>query len=202
MSYTALPAPSKYACVRNVSTPVFHEGEIIFFTASRGHHADIGGIAPGSMPPGSTSLEDEGAMIVAYKLVRDGQFQEEGITEILRYPGRLKGNSGTRNLSDNLSDLRAQVRTRVRRGTFVARTAARNRIHTPTFFFKFPSYIHRYLTAFYHPSTDRTGFFHQVAANNSGIRLLQQLVREYGLFTVEAYMKFIQVSRVDRWSGR
>jgi len=122
-----------------VITPVFHEGEIIFFTASRGHHADIGGIAPGSMPPGSTSLEDEGAMIVAYKLVRDGQFQEEGITEILRYPGRLKGNSGTRNLSDNLSDLRAQV-----------------------------------------------------AANNSGIRLLQQLVREYGLFTVEAYMKFIQ----------
>ncbi|GAX27622.1 5-oxoprolinase [Fistulifera solaris] len=92
-----------------VITPVFHEGEIIFFVASRGHHGDIGGISPGSMPPHSTRLEDEGAMIVAFKLVRDGKFQEEGITEILQAPGKLPGNSGTRNLRDNLSDLRAQV---------------------------------------------------------------------------------------------
>jgi 5-oxoprolinase (ATP-hydrolysing) len=92
-----------------VITPVFYEGEIIFFVASRGHHGDIGGISPGSMPPHSTRLEDEGAMIVAFKLVRDGKFQEEGITEILQAPGKLPGNSGTRNLRDNLSDLRAQV---------------------------------------------------------------------------------------------
>jgi 5-oxoprolinase (ATP-hydrolysing) len=122
-----------------VITPVFHKGEIIFFVASRGHHADIGGIAPGSMPPHSKSLEDEGAMIIAFKLVKDGKFQEEGITEILMSPGKIKGNSGTRNLRDNLSDLRAQV-----------------------------------------------------AANNSGIRLLQELVHERGLRVVEAYMKFIQ----------
>jgi 5-oxoprolinase (ATP-hydrolysing) len=122
-----------------VITPVFYKGEIIFFVASRGHHADIGGIAPGSMPPHSKSLEDEGAMIIAFKLVKDGQFQEEGITEILNSPGKLPGNFGTRNLRDNLSDLRAQV-----------------------------------------------------AANNSGIRLLQELVHEHGLHVVEAYMKFIQ----------
>mmetsp|Transcript_27108 Transcript_27108/g.59295 ORF Transcript_27108/g.59295 Transcript_27108/m.59295 type:complete len:1400 (+) Transcript_27108:291-4490(+) len=122
-----------------VITPVFHKGEIIFFVASRGHHADIGGIAPGSMPPHSSKLEDEGAMIVAFKLVKGGQFQEKGITDILNAPGKIEGNSGTRNLRDNLSDLRAQV-----------------------------------------------------AANNSGIRLLQQLVNEYGLSTVQAYMRFIQ----------
>lgn len=92
-----------------VITPVFHNGKIIFFLASRGHHADIGGIAPGSMPPHSKCLEDEGAMIVAFKLVKNGVFQEEGITEILRSPGKLPGNYGTRNLRDNLSDLRAQV---------------------------------------------------------------------------------------------
>ncbi|GKY94529.1 hypothetical protein MPSEU_000418600 [Mayamaea pseudoterrestris] len=122
-----------------VITPVFHEGRIIFFVASRGHHADIGGIAPGSMPPHSMRLEDEGAMIVAFKLVKQGTFQEAGITEILQSPGKLPGNFGTRNLRDNLSDLRAQV-----------------------------------------------------AANNSGIRLLKELVGEFGLRHVQAYMGFIQ----------
>merc|ERR1712232_691937 len=60
-----------------VITPVFHNHEIIFFVASRGHHSDIGGITPGSMPPHSNKLSDEGAMIVAFKLVKDGVFQEQ-----------------------------------------------------------------------------------------------------------------------------
>ena len=120
-------------------TPVFHDGDIIFFVASRGHHADIGGISPGSMPPHSKCLDDEGAAILAFKIVKDGKFQEEGVTEILNAPGKIPGNSGTRNLRDNISDLKAQV-----------------------------------------------------AANNSGIRLLHSLVEEYGLKTVEAYMDFIQ----------
>jgi hypothetical protein len=46
---------------------------------------------------------------VAFKLVQDGIFQEEGISELLQAPGKLKNNFGTRNLSDNISDLRAQV---------------------------------------------------------------------------------------------
>jgi len=90
-----------------VVTPVFgssgsnnNNKEILFFVASRGHHADIGGIAPGSMPPHSKTLSEEGAMIVAFKLVKQGQFDTEGITELLK---------DSRNLPDNLSDLRAQV---------------------------------------------------------------------------------------------
>jgi 5-oxoprolinase (ATP-hydrolysing) len=98
-----------------VITPVFSQGQIIFWVASRGHHADIGGISPGSMPPGSRRLEEEGACIVSFKLVEDGVFQEDGITELLLAPGKiipLPGRpaiSGTRILADNISDLKAQV---------------------------------------------------------------------------------------------
>ncbi len=58
-----------------VITPVFSEGEIVFFVASRGHHADVGGITPGSMPPNSHSLVEEGAAILSFKLVKKGTFQ-------------------------------------------------------------------------------------------------------------------------------
>jgi 5-oxoprolinase (ATP-hydrolysing) len=94
-----------------VITPVFDGGRIVFFVASRGHHADIGGIAPGSMPPTSKSLREEGAAIVAFKLVQGGEFQEAGITELLMAPAKsgIPGCAGSRNLPDCLSDLRAQV---------------------------------------------------------------------------------------------
>jgi 5-oxoprolinase (ATP-hydrolysing) len=58
-----------------VITPVWQAGQVVFFVASRGHHADVGGISPGSMPPHSKTLIEEGAMIVSFKLVRDGVFQ-------------------------------------------------------------------------------------------------------------------------------
>ncbi|TDH68701.1 hypothetical protein CCR75_004595 [Bremia lactucae] len=100
-----------------VITPVFDQtsSQIKFFVASRGHHADIGGIAPGSMPPLSKTLSEEGAAIVAFKLVDGtvGKFREEEMTEILLQKGRLDDHGrpciGTRNLRDNLSDLRAQI---------------------------------------------------------------------------------------------
>ncbi|KAF8783126.1 5-oxoprolinase like protein [Argiope bruennichi] len=94
-----------------VITPVFFEGHSkpVFFVACRGHHADIGGLTPGSMPPHSTTLLQEGATFVSFKLVKDGIFQEEELVELLKAPGNLPGCSGTRNLSDNLSDLRSQV---------------------------------------------------------------------------------------------
>jgi len=92
-----------------VITPVFHAGELVFFVASRGHHADIGGSTPGSMPPTSTSLAEEGAAIVSFHLVRAGVFDEAGVSELLMAPAARLGCSGTRCLSDNLSDLRAQV---------------------------------------------------------------------------------------------
>ncbi|CAN8173972.1 unnamed protein product, partial [Coccothraustes coccothraustes] len=94
-----------------IVTPVFWPGEPrpVFFVASRGHHADVGGCSPGSMPPHSQSLAQEGAAFVSFKLVTNGDFQEQAVTEALLAPGAVPGCSGTRNLRDNLADLRAQV---------------------------------------------------------------------------------------------
>ena len=98
-----------------VVTPVWQNGEAIFYIASRGHHADIGGISPGSMPPFSRTLKEEGACIKTFKLVENGIFNEAGIAELLLAPGKITRKpgetaiSGTRLLSDNLSDLKAQV---------------------------------------------------------------------------------------------
>lgn len=88
-------------------------GEILFFVASRGHHADIGGITPGSMPPSSKFLWEEGAAVKSLKLVEKGVFREHAITELLLHPSAaaVSGEKvpGARRLEDNLSDLRAQV---------------------------------------------------------------------------------------------
>ncbi|CAH1451622.1 unnamed protein product [Lactuca virosa] len=96
-----------------VITPVFDEKELVFFVASRGHHAEIGGITPGSMPPFSKSIHEEGAAIKAFKLVEKGIFQEEGITKLLQFPSSEESLGykipGTRRIQDNLSDLHAQV---------------------------------------------------------------------------------------------
>ena len=51
----------------------------VFFVASRGHHADIGGKTPGSMPPSSTTIYEEGAVFKSFKLVKGGEFQEKGL---------------------------------------------------------------------------------------------------------------------------
>uniref|UniRef100_A0A3Q3J6W6 5-oxoprolinase, ATP-hydrolysing n=1 Tax=Monopterus albus TaxID=43700 RepID=A0A3Q3J6W6_MONAL len=99
-----------------VITPVFRKGvsSPVFFVASRGHHADIGGITPGSMPPNSTSLFSLPLNLSlvgsSRKRVREEEMnQEESVTEALMAPAKYPGCSGTRNLHDNLSDLRAQV---------------------------------------------------------------------------------------------
>ncbi len=97
-----------------VMTPVFKDTVLIFWVACRGHHADIGGITPGSMPPNSRLLAEEGAAIMSFKLVSKGIFQEQKISDLLLHPAtdRQPGQrviSGTRRLSDNLSDLKAQV---------------------------------------------------------------------------------------------
>lgn len=95
-----------------VVTPVFDKGKLVFFVASRGHHAEIGGITPGSMPPFSKSIWEEGAAIKAFKLVKEGIFQEEGISQHLLFPSSDESAHkipGTRRLQDNLSDLHAQI---------------------------------------------------------------------------------------------
>ncbi|EXJ73728.1 5-oxoprolinase (ATP-hydrolyzing) [Cladophialophora psammophila CBS 110553] len=93
-----------------VVTPAFSGDKIIFYVASRAHHADIGGILPGSMPPHSRELYQEGAAIKSEKLVSQGKFDEKRITELLYdEPARYPECSGTRCLADNINDLKAQV---------------------------------------------------------------------------------------------
>jgi 5-oxoprolinase (ATP-hydrolysing) len=75
-----------------------------FYVASRGHHADIGGITPGSMPPDSTHVDEEGVLLDNVQLVAEGRFLDAEMRAILssgRYPSR--------NVEQNLADLRAQV---------------------------------------------------------------------------------------------
>lgn len=93
-------------------TPAFDaKGErILFYAASRAHHADIGGITAGSMPPNSRELFQEGAAFRSEKIVSQGKFDEKRITELLyEQPAQYPGCSGTRCLSDNISDMKAQV---------------------------------------------------------------------------------------------
>jgi 5-oxoprolinase (ATP-hydrolysing) len=82
--------------------------EIIFFTASRGHHADIGGAQPGSMPSYSTSLSEEGAEIISFKLVSEGKFDREGLRRrMVDVPAEVEGCSGCRDFRSVESDIKA-----------------------------------------------------------------------------------------------
>ena len=89
-----------------VCTPVFDRAQkrILFWVASRGHHADIGGIAPGSMSPIATSIEEEGVYIDNFKLVDRGTFREAAVYDLL-----TKVNYPARNPLQNVNDLKAQI---------------------------------------------------------------------------------------------
>lgn len=89
-----------------VITPVYDGGgtEVLFYVASRGHHAEIGGLTPGSMPAHSRDVHEEGVLFDNWLLVRDGRFREEETRELLAgaaYPSRAP--------DTNLADLRAQI---------------------------------------------------------------------------------------------
>ncbi|WP_437821246.1 hydantoinase B/oxoprolinase family protein [Sorangium sp. So ce1078] len=119
-----------------VVTPVWDEqgARVLFYVASRGHHADIGGITPGSMPPFSRTIEEEGVLLDNMKLVEAGRLLE---AEILAALG--SGPYPARNPQQNLADLRAQI-----------------------------------------------------AANEKGVQELRAVVAQFGLDTVQAYMKHVQ----------
>ncbi len=89
-----------------VCTPVFDEAgrTILFWTASRGHHADIGGIAPGSMSPLATSIHEEGVYIDNFLLVERGRFRERELYHLL-----ASGPWPARNPLQNVNDLKAQI---------------------------------------------------------------------------------------------
>ena len=119
-----------------VITPVFdRQGEtILFYVGSRGHHADIGGRTPGSSPPDSTHIEQEGVVIDNFKLVENGRLREDQTRALL-----ASGPYPCRNIDHNLADLEAQV-----------------------------------------------------AANATGIHEVLRMVDNFGLKTVQAYMKHVQ----------
>ncbi|QEW22569.1 Acetophenone carboxylase gamma subunit [Marinibacterium anthonyi] len=117
-----------------VVTPVFADGKPVFWLGSRGHHADIGGRTPGSSPPDSRHIDEEGVLIDNVRLVSRGDFLTDRAMETLasgRYPAR--------NPTQNLADLQAQV-----------------------------------------------------AANETGRQALLDVVAQYGLDTVQAYMGHVQ----------
>jgi 5-oxoprolinase (ATP-hydrolysing) len=104
-----------------VVSPVFGEsgGRVEFFTASRAHHADVGGISPGSMPPDSVTIAQEGALIAPTRILRDGVL-DEGLLHALfcspPWPAR--------NFAQNLADLRAQLAANARGERELRRAAA------------------------------------------------------------------------------
>ena len=89
-----------------IITPVFinDSDASVFFVASRGHQADLGGITPGSMPPNSLSIEEEGILFDNFLLVNNGSFREQELKGILanhQYPAR--------NIAQNIADFKAQI---------------------------------------------------------------------------------------------
>jgi 5-oxoprolinase (ATP-hydrolysing) len=94
-----------------VIVPVFYadEAQPSAFVAARGHHADVGGIAPGSMPPDSRTIHDEGVLIDNMLLVDEGRFREADMRALL-----ASGPHPARNIDRNISDLRAQLAACVR----------------------------------------------------------------------------------------
>ena len=87
-----------------VITPLFDKGRPVMWLGSRGHHADIGGRTPGSAPPDSTHIDEEGVLIDNVQLVREGDFLEKEAEAVLR-----SGRYPCRNVRQNMADLKAQV---------------------------------------------------------------------------------------------
>ena len=87
-----------------VITPVYLNGVATFYVGSRGHHADVGGITPGSMPPFSTRIEEEGVQINNFKLVDQGVLREAEMVALLQ-----SGEYPSRNPQQNMADLKAQI---------------------------------------------------------------------------------------------
>ena len=115
-------------------------GKVLFFTASRAHHADVGGLTPGSMPPHSRRIEDEGVLIPPTRIVRSGQLDEDRLGQLLSM-----GPHPARNPRQNFADLHAQI-----------------------------------------------------AANARGLKELHDMVAQFGLETVEAYMQHVQDNAAEQ----
>jgi N-methylhydantoinase B/oxoprolinase/acetone carboxylase alpha subunit len=101
---THLPDITVITPVFSPSLPFSPSPSPLFYVASRGHHADIGGITPGSMPPNSKNINEEGILIDNFQVVKQGKFQEQELLDLLtnnQYP--------VRNYVQNIADLQAQI---------------------------------------------------------------------------------------------
>jgi 5-oxoprolinase (ATP-hydrolysing) len=104
-----------------VVSPVFDDSgaRLEFFTASRAHHADVGGISPGSMPPDSRTIDDEGALVAPTRIMRDG------VLDVARLRQLFCDNPWpARNFAQNLADLRAQLAANARGARELRRAAS------------------------------------------------------------------------------
>jgi 5-oxoprolinase (ATP-hydrolysing) len=104
-----------------VVSPVFHAQRLAFFVASRGHHADIGGITPGSIPPFSTRLDEEGVVLHGLRVVRAGVFDEAALRAALG-----SGAHPARNPDQNVADLQAQLAANRKGEALVAEAIGRH----------------------------------------------------------------------------
>ncbi|RDV00945.1 5-oxoprolinase [Trinickia dinghuensis] len=88
-----------------VVMPVYGDGDaLLFYVAARGHHGDVGGITPGSMPPNSTTIEEEGVLLDNVKIVAEGTFLEAPVRGLF-----CTGPYPSRNVDQNIADLTAQI---------------------------------------------------------------------------------------------
>jgi 5-oxoprolinase (ATP-hydrolysing) len=103
-----------------VVTPVFGEGgAILFYAASRGHHADVGGVAPGSITPNARTIDEEGVYIDTFKLLDGGAFREDAARATF-----ASGPYPARNIDANIADLKAQIAANARGAAELARMTA------------------------------------------------------------------------------
>ena len=124
-----------------VVSPYFDEDEnVLFYTASRAHHADVGGLTPGSMPPHSRHIDDEGVLIPPTRIVRAGQIDEARLKQVF-----ASGAHPARNPRQNFADLHAQI-----------------------------------------------------AANARGLKELEDMVAQFGLEVVQAYMRHVQNNAAEQ----
>ena len=112
-----------------VVTPVHDDDVLLGYVASRAHHAEIGGIRPGSMPPGARRLIEEGVVLPPFHLARGGAFDWDGLRRML-----LDAPYPTRAVEENLADLRAAVAAN-HRGAEALRELAREHGHEPVAFY-------------------------------------------------------------------
>ena len=110
-----------------VITPVLDEKQrsLMFLLASRAHHADVGGISPGSMPPDSVHIDEEGILLDNIPLVADGQFQEQRLRQLFS-----AGDYPARKPSQNIADLKAQVAANQRGSQLLYEMVARYGLNT------------------------------------------------------------------------